>query len=111
MSKHALHAVTESLRHELSPEIVVAELIPGEVDTDLQFCLRGADPAEFPLVTFFRGNRHNLIPGDLAARFCHWLLTQTSAEAFNRVQPLCIYDQEHQPLGLAEGFDFPYTAS
>ena len=111
MSKHALHAVTESLRQELGPvEIGVAELIPGEVDTGMQANLRDADPAEFPLASFFRDNRANLIPAHLAARFCHWVLTQTTTESFNRAEPWFIYDRAHQPFWLAEGADFPYTA-
>ena len=111
MSKHALHAVTESLRLELGPvEIGVAELIPGEVDTDMQANLRDADPAEFPLASFFRDNRANLIPAHLAARFCHWVLTQTTTEAFNRAEPWFIYDRSHQPFWMDQGADFPYTA-
>ncbi len=110
MSKQALHAVTESLRHDLGPGIVVAELIPGEVDTGMQASLRDPDPEEFPLAPFFRGNRINLIPSDVAAQFCYWVLTQTTAEAFNRAQPWYIYEREYQPLWLAEGADFPYAA-
>lgn len=77
ISKHALHAVNESLRHDLGPEVGVAELIPGEVVTAMQSNLREPDPAEFPLALFFRGHRTNLIPADLAARFCYWVLTNT----------------------------------
>lgn len=110
MSKHALHAVSESLRHDLRPGLVVAELIPGEVDTGMQASLREPDPADFPLASFFRGNRANLIPADLAARFCHWVLTQTTTATFNRSEPWFIYDRAHQPFWLAEGADFPYTA-
>lgn len=110
MSKHALHAVTESLRHDLAPTIGVAELIPGEVDTGMQANLRDPDPEEFPLASFFRSNRINLIPSDVAAQFCHWVLTQTTSEVFNRDQPWCIYEKEQQPLWLGQGVDFPYTA-
>lgn len=110
MSKHALHAVTESLRHDLGPTIGVAELIPGEVDTDMQADLRNPDPEEFPLASFFRSNRINLIPSDVAAQFCHWVLTQTRSDEFNRTEPWCIYEKEHQPLWLTEGVEFPYTA-
>ncbi len=110
MSKHALHAVTESLRHDLAPTIGVAELIPGEVDTGMQANLRNPDPEEFPLASFFRSNRINLIPSDVAAQFCHWVLTQTTSEVFNRAQPWCIYEKEQQPLWLGQGVDFPYTA-
>jgi benzil reductase ((S)-benzoin forming) len=110
MSKHALHAVTESLQHELGPQILVEDLIPGEVDTGMQAELREADPEEFPLVSFFRGNSANLIPADLAARFCHWVLAQTSAESFTRSEPWFIYDQAHHHFWLDDGADFPYTA-
>jgi len=110
MSKHALHAVTESLRYDLSPDIGVAELIPGEVDTAMQSKLRAPDPETFPLASFFRGNRANLIPADLAARFCHWVLTQTSIEVFNQSEPWFIYDRAHHPFWLTGGAHFPYTA-
>jgi len=110
ISKHALHAVTESLRQDFGPEVGVAELIPGEVDTAMQANLRSPDPAEFPLALFFRGNRANLIPADLAARFCYWVLTQTNIAEFNRSEPWFIYDPSHQPLWLAQGANFLYTA-
>ncbi len=110
MSKHALHAVTESLRHDLAPMIGVAELIPGEVDTDMQATLRDPDPEVFPLASFFRSNRPNLIPSDMAAQFCHWVLSHTTSAEFNKAEPWCIYEKEYQPLWLAEGTQFPYTA-
>jgi hypothetical protein len=89
---------------------MVAELIPGEVDTGMQAELRDADPEEFPLVSFFRGNSANLIPADLAARFCHWVLAQTRAESFSRSEPWFIYDRAHHHFWLEEGANFPYTA-
>ena len=57
--------------------------------------------------SILRDNRTNLIPVEVAARFCHWVLTRTTAVALNRAQPWCIYDHEHQPLWLAEGAIFP----
>jgi len=111
MSKHALHAATESLRRDLCPnKIGVAELIPGEVDTGMQAQLRKPDPTEFPLASFFRSNRANLIPADLAAKFCHWVLTQTTIETFNSSEPWFIYDRSHQTFWLDEGTNFSYTA-
>jgi benzil reductase ((S)-benzoin forming) len=110
MSKHALHAVTASLRHDLNPNIGVAELIPGEVDTGMQADLREPDPEEFPLASFFRGNRANLIPAAVAAQFCYWVLTQTTPETFNRAEPWFIYDRAEQTRWLAEGTAFAYTA-
>lgn len=109
MSKHALHAVTESLRHDLNPKITVAELIPGEVDTGMQADLRNPDPDEFPLASFFRGNHANLIPAAIAAQFCNWVLTQTTPEEFNRPEPWFIYDRADQPRWLTEGSAFDYT--
>lgn len=110
MSKHALHALTESLRFELSPDIGVAELIPGEVDTAMQACLREADPTDFPLCEFFSRNQNNLIPSDIAAYFCYWVLTQTTAEEFNRAEPWYIYEKEQLTRWLHGRSDFPYTA-
>jgi NAD(P)-dependent dehydrogenase (short-subunit alcohol dehydrogenase family) len=78
MSKHALRSVGQSLQMELAPGIAMAELIPGEVDTAMQSDLRQPDPGGFAMAEFFRDNRANLIPVALAARFCLWVLTQTS---------------------------------
>lgn len=110
MSKHALHSVTRSLQLELAPGIAVAELIPGEVDTEMQADLRRPDQDSFPLAEFFRGNRSNLIPSALAARFCHWVLTQTPEPEFSSADPWYIYDDEIRSRWLPPGTAFPYTA-
>jgi benzil reductase ((S)-benzoin forming) len=108
MSKHALHSVTESLQLELSPRIAVAELIPGEVDTAMQADLRRPDQDSFAMAEFFRGNRANLIPSIVAARFCQWVLTKTSESRFNNGSPWYIYDTENQGQWLPAGTAFPY---
>jgi NAD(P)-dependent dehydrogenase (short-subunit alcohol dehydrogenase family) len=96
MSKHALRSVSQSLQMELAPGIAVAELIPGEVDTAMQADLRRPDPGGFAMAEFFRDNRANLIPVALAARFCLWVLTQTSQRQLTdgspclRLRPLTV---------------------
>ena len=111
MAKHALHAVSQSLRLELAPAIGVAELIPGEVDTAMQAELRQPEPEQFALASFFRANRCNLIPSPLAAQFCQWVLMQTPLEQFNRDAPWFIYDTELQARWLPPGAAFPFTAT
>jgi benzil reductase ((S)-benzoin forming) len=110
MSKHALHSVGQSLQMELAPRIAVAELIPGEVDTAMQADLRRPDQDSFPMAEFFRGNRSNLIPSALAARFCHWVLTQTPEPQFTSETPWYIYDEQSQRQWLSPGTEFPYPA-
>lgn len=108
MSKHALRSVTRSLQLELAPRIAVTELIPGEVDTAMQADLREPDPASFAMAEFFRDNRTNLIPVALAARFCHWVLTQTSSSQFAGGTPWYIYDTQTQGQWLPPGTEFHY---
>lgn len=108
MSKHALRSVTRSLQLELAPRIAVADLIPGEVDTAMQADLREPDPVSFEMAGFFRGNRPNLIPPELAARFCLWVLTQTSHSQFAGGTPWYIYDRDNQDQWLPPGTGFPY---
>lgn len=103
-----MHAVTESLRYV--PRICVAELIPGEVDTGMQADLREPDAEVFPLASFFRGNRDNLMPAAVAAQFCYWVLTVTTPEAFSCSEPWFFYDRADQPRWVAEDIAFPYTA-
>ncbi len=110
MSKHALRSVTRSLQMELAPRIAVTELIPGEVDTAMQADLREPEPASFAMAEFFRDNRTNLIPVALAARFCHWVLTETSQQQFADGTPWYIYDQQTQGQWLPPGTAFPYPA-
>ena len=110
MSKHALRSVTRSLQLELAPRIAVTELIPGEVDTAMQADLRRPDQDSFPMAEFFRGNRSNLIPSALAARFCHWVLTQTPEPQFTSETPWYIYDEQSQRQWLSPGTEFPYPA-
>lgn len=110
MSKHALRSVTRSLQLELAPRIAVTELIPGEVDTAMQADLREPDPVSFAMAEFFRDNRTNLIPVALAARFCHWVLTQTSQPQFAKSTPWYIYDQQTQGQWLPPGTEFHYPA-
>lgn len=108
MSKHALRSVTRSLQLELAPRIAVTDLIPGEVDTAMQADLRRPDPGGFAMAEFFRANRSNLIPPELAARFCLWVLTRTSHSQFGRSTPWYIYDEEGQSHWLPPGTEFPY---
>ena len=108
MSKHALRSVSQSLQMELAPGIAVAELIPGEVDTSMQADLRRPDRGGFAMAEFFRDNRANLIPVALAARFCLWVLTQTSQKQLTDGSPWYIYDQRTQGQWLAPGTEFPY---
>ena len=110
MSKHALRSVTRSLQLELAPRIAVTELIPGEVDTAMQADLREPDPTGFAMAEFFRDNRTNLIPVALAARFCHWVLTQTSQAQFADGTPWYIYDRQTQRQWLPPGTAFHYPA-
>ena len=110
MSKHALRSVTRSLQLELAPRIAVTELIPGEVDTAMQADLREPDPVTFAMAEFFRDNRTNLIPVALAARFCHWVLTQTSQPQFANGTPWYIYDEQTQGRWLPPGTEFNYPA-
>ena len=108
MSKHALRSVGQSLQMELAPGIAVAELIPGEVDTAMQADLRQPDPGGFAMAQFFRDNRANLIPVALAARFCLWVLTQTSQRQLTSGSPWYIYDERILGQWLPPGTEFPY---
>ena len=108
MSKHALRSVSQSLQMELAPGIAVAELIPGEVDTSMQADLRRPDRGGFAMAEFFRDNRANIIPVALAARFCLWVLTQTSQKQLTDGSPWYIYYQRTQGQWLEPGTEFPY---
>ncbi|MCP9927492.1 SDR family NAD(P)-dependent oxidoreductase [Cyanobium sp. CH-040] len=110
MSKHALHAISKSLRLELPVTLAVGELIPGEVDTGMQADLRAPDPEGFPLATFFRQNQANLIPCALAARFITWVLTGTGRDDFSRTEPWFIYDTSSHRHWLPAGVEFGYSA-
>ncbi|MFL0793831.1 MAG: SDR family NAD(P)-dependent oxidoreductase [Prochlorococcus sp.] len=108
MSKHALLSATRSLQLELPESIAVSSLIPGEVDTALQEDLRAPDPEIFPMVEFFRGNRPNLIPVQVVARFIHWVLSDTDRSSFVRDDAWYIYDSSHHSHWMPAGTPFTY---
>ena len=107
-AKHAQHSVTTSLRLELAPEVLVASLIPGEVDTGMQADLRAPDPGLFELAAFFRENEGNLIPVDIAVDFVAWVLTGTPDDEFSREDDWYIYDASHHARWVREGHAFDY---
>ncbi|WP_094554344.1 SDR family NAD(P)-dependent oxidoreductase [Synechococcus sp. 1G10] len=108
MSKHALHSVSRSLQLECSATMAVAELIPGEVDTDMQADLRTPDPADFEMAAFFRMNQPNLIPTELAVAFIAWVLLDTLPEDYARTDPWYVYDASIHHEWVPQGMVFNY---
>ena len=108
MGKHAQHSAITSLRIELAPDVLVASVIPGEVDTGMQADLREPDPATFELATFFRENARNLIPVEVAVEFLDWILTGTSDDEFPREDDWFIYDESLHARWLPAGRAFTY---
>ena len=108
MAKHAQASVTTSLRLELAPEVLVASAIPGEVDTGMQADLRAPDPSLFALAEFFRENKPNLIPVEVAVDFLAWLLTETADAEYSRESDWYIYDVSLHSRWLPLGREFPY---
>jgi NAD(P)-dependent dehydrogenase (short-subunit alcohol dehydrogenase family) len=108
MAKHAQNSVTQSLRLELAPEVLVASAIPGEVDTAMQADLRTPDPAVFALAEFFRENQPNLIPVEVAVDFLTWLLTETADAEYSRESEWYIYDPSLHARWLPPGREFSY---
>lgn len=108
MAKHAQHSVTTSLRLELAPEVLVASVIPGEVDTGMQADLRAPDLSVFTLAEFFRENEPNLIPVEVAVDFLTWLLTETPDAEYPRESDWYIYDRSLHSRWLPPGREFSY---
>jgi benzil reductase ((S)-benzoin forming) len=108
MAKHAQDSVTTSLRLELAPEVLVASAIPGEVDTGMQADLRAPDPSVFGLAEFFRENKPNLIPVEVAVDFLTWLLTETADTEYPRESGWYIYDPSLHSRWLPPGREFSY---
>jgi benzil reductase ((S)-benzoin forming) len=108
MAKHAQHSVTTSLRLELAPEVLVASAIPGEVDTGMQADLRAPDPSLFALAQFFRENKPNLIPVEVAVDFLTWLLIETTDAEYPRESDWYIYDPSLHSRWLPPGREFTY---
>ncbi len=75
---------------------MVAGVIPGEVDTNMQLTLRTAD---FSLKDFFQKNYNDkiLIAPQVTAKFISYLLCDMLAEDFNSSEtPFSIYDMKLQ---------------
>lgn len=94
ISKAGLNVLTQVLRKELEPRsIAVAGVIPGQVDTDMQFILRNTQT--FHLQQKFHDNFIHglLISPDICADFLSWLLCEMPFDEFNgKADPWDIYD-------------------
>jgi len=109
ITKHAAAGMTGLLRNQLKERVLVASLIPGEVDTGMQADLRRPEAEQFALSTFFRENEKHLIPVEVAATFICWVLTEASEGEYARDDDWYIYDSAHHSRWLPEGqaFDYP----
>src|SRR5438105_9880949 len=85
ISKAGINMWTEILKCELKNRPIFAtNVIPGEVDTDMQKDLREATVDNFPLAAEFNeAYKHKtLIPPAVCASFLTWLLLDTKNEDF-----------------------------
>lgn len=84
-SKAALNMWTAGLKQELPPHIVATDVIPGEVDTEMQQTLRSAPLAQFPLADEFKEakQQNTLIPISICADFLADILLKTSPQEFS----------------------------
>ena len=98
-SKSALNMWTAGLKKELPSNIVAADVIPGEVATDMQGDLRSAPVDSFPLATEFKeAEKHGtLIRVAVCAEFLSDVLLKTTPEKFSS-KKWNIYHDYNKPI-------------
>lgn len=98
-AKAALNIWTATLKNELPSYIVSADVIPGEVDTDMQNDLRNAPIKIFPLATEFQEakKQKTLIPASICAEFLANILLKTSPKEFSN-KKWNIYHDYDKPI-------------
>ena len=93
---------------ELAPGIAVAELIPERWIRPCRPICAGPTGAVLRWRSSSAITAPTSSPVALAARFCLWVLTQTSQKQLTDGSPWYIYDQRTQGQWLAPGTEFPY---
>ncbi len=98
-AKAALNIWTATLKKELPSYIAAADVIPGEVDTDMQGNLRNASKEEFPLAIEFEEakKQKTLIPASICAEFLANILLNTTYKEFS-MKKWNIYRDYDKPI-------------
>ncbi len=107
VSKAALSMLTQSFQIEL-PEVAVASVMPGIIDTSMQARIRNSVSMNPDKLDFFKNLKQNnqLLTPETVALFLCWLLLDIEPSVFT-AKEWDIYDSSHHAAWLKPPFTVP----